>query len=122
MAKIESKLLKLGFQIIAISSDQPEKLKESILKLKLNYRLLSDHEMKAAKAFGLAFKVNPETFSKLKGFGIDLEKTTGKKHHLLPVPGVFLVDTNQVIQFQYVNPDYKIRLNPDILLVAARSF
>ena len=87
----------------------------------MKYQLLSDHQMKAAQAFGIAFKVDDDTLKKLKGFGIDLEDSTGQKHHQLPVPAVFLVDTKRIIQFQYVNPDYRVRLNSKILLTAAEE-
>jgi hypothetical protein len=39
---------------------------------------------------------------------------------MLPVPAVFLVTTNGLIQFEYVNPDYKVRLDPELLLAAAK--
>jgi hypothetical protein len=41
-------------------------------------------------------------------------------HHELPVPAVFLVGTNLVIQFEYVNPDYSVRVHSELLLAAAR--
>jgi peroxiredoxin len=85
------------------------------------YTVLSDTELQAAKKFGLAYKVDSDTFKKLKGFGIDLEKTTGNKHRVLPVPGVFLVDTDGTIQFSYANPDYTVRLSPEVLLAAAKA-
>jgi peroxiredoxin len=48
-----------------------------------------------------------------------IEAASGGKHHELPVPAVFLVATNGVIQFEYVNPDYTVRAHPDVLLAAA---
>ena len=121
LAKSEKKLLKLGYQILAISPDRPEELKKSKGKHKMNYTLLSDSSMEAAKKFGLAFRVGDALLKKYKGYGIDLEASSGQKHHLLPVPAVFLVDTEGIIQFQYVNPDYKIRLNGDVLMAAAKA-
>lgn len=49
------------------------------------------------------------------------ETAADQKHHLLPAPGVFVVGTDGVIQFSYVNPDYKKRLAPEVLLAAARA-
>ena len=71
---IESKLVEMGFQIIAISPDKPENLRESIKKHKLTYLLLSDSKMETAKAFGVAFKVDEATLFKYKAIGIDLKK------------------------------------------------
>ncbi len=117
---IESKLRDLGYQILAISADRPGKLAESIDKHKLTYTLLSDHAMKAARSFGIAFRVDDATIEKYKGYGINLEESSGQKHHLLPVPSVFIVGTDSVIKFSYVNPDYKVRLAPEDLLKAAQ--
>ena len=55
------------------------------------------------------------------GYGIDLEEASGYDHHLLPVPAVFVIDPEGVIDFQYVNPDYRARLDPNVLLAAARA-
>ncbi len=119
---VESELLGLGYQIIAISPDKPENLKKSAEKHEMKYQLLSDSKMEAAKAFGLAFKVDSPTLNKYEKYGIDLEDTSGEKHHLLPVPAVFLVNTDGIIQFQYVNPNYKVRLKKEIILAAAKAF
>jgi hypothetical protein len=40
----------------------------------------------------------------------------------LPAPAVFIVSGKGQILFQYVNPDYKVRLHPEILLAAAKAF
>ncbi|WP_154221908.1 hypothetical protein [Marinicella rhabdoformis] len=67
-------------------------------------------------------KVEAETVEKYKSWGIDLEKASGHKHRLLPAPATFLVGTDGMIQFQYINPDYKIRLAPSILMAAAQDY
>lgn len=118
---IEPELLKLGYQILAISPDRPSKLGESVEKHKLTYTLLSDHAMQAAQVFGIAFRVDDATLKKYKGYGIDLEASSGEKHRLLPVPSVFIAGKDGLIKFAYVNPDYKVRLAPDELLSAART-
>ncbi len=119
--KIENKLLKFGYQIVAISIDKPEKLKESLDKHKLNYTLLSDSKAEASTAFGLAFYVADDYNKMLLSHNMNLEEASGEKHHILPVPAVFIVDETGTIQFEYVNPDYKVRLNGEILLKAAEQ-
>jgi peroxiredoxin len=58
LQKIEPELINSGFQIIAVSPDRPEKLNESVVKHELTYRLLSDNEMTAATALGIAFHLD----------------------------------------------------------------
>lgn len=122
LKEIEKELVALGFQIVAISTDKPEILKAHAEENNFSYTVVSDAEMTAAKALGIAFKVDDETFNKYKSkFKIDLEEFSGFDHHLLPVPSVFIVDKEGVIQFSYVNPDYKTRLSSKVLLAAAKA-
>jgi hypothetical protein len=41
---------------------------------------------------------------------------------VLPVPGVFLVHTNRLIVYEYVNVDHKVRLSGAVLLSAAKAY
>ncbi|MBA4149033.1 MAG: AhpC/TSA family protein [Verrucomicrobia bacterium] len=121
LAGIESDLKKQGAQLLAISMDQPSKLKETPDRENLGYRLLSDSDASAIKAFGLAFKVDDATVEKYKSYKIDLEAAAGRNHHLLPHPAVFVVNTNGVIRFAHVNTDYKVRLAPEKILEAVQD-
>jgi peroxiredoxin len=116
LKEIEQQILDAGWQIIAVSPDRPEKLAESLDEHQMKYTLLSDSKMRAAKMFQIAFKVDDKTIEKYKGYGIDLTDASGRDHHLLPVPAVFLIGTDGVIQFTYANPDYKVRLDPQKIL------
>ena len=121
LAGIEDDLNKAGVQLLAISMDQPAKLKATPDREKLHYRLLSDSDATAATAFGIAFKVDDKTVEKYKGYGINLDAASGNDHHILPHPAVFVANTNGVIRFAHVNPDYKVRLEPAKILEAARA-
>ncbi len=112
--------MNLGVQLLAISPDQPSKLTETIDKHKMGFRLLSDSDMAAGRSFRVAYRLDDGTLAELKKYGIDVEEASGQKHHMLPVPAVLLVTTNGLIQFEYVNPDYKVQLDPDLLLAATR--
>lgn len=118
---IEPELTKLGVRVIGISPDRPEKLTDSVGKHRLTFTLLSDSSMCAAQAFGVAFKVDDVTIERYRAMKLDLEGDSGEKHHLLPVPSVFVLDPDGTIRFSYVNPNYKVRLDPQLLLAAARS-
>ncbi len=121
LAGIEKDLADAGVQLTAISMDQPSKLRETPHRDRLGYRLLSDSDAAAAKAFGIAFRVDDATVEKYKGYGINLEAASGRSHHMLPYPSVFIANTNGVIRFAHVNPDYKVRLEPEKILEAARA-
>ena len=115
LQKIEPQLKEMGYQVIAISPDKPKELMKTRNKKKLNFTLLSDSKMEAARAFGIAFLEDAKLYARV------LENASGEKHHQLPVPSVFIVDTDGVIDFVYSNPDYKVRLKPEELEKAARE-
>ncbi len=121
IATLQDSLTKLGYRIVGISPDNPAALRASLKKQELPYQLYSDSSMAAAQAFGIAFQVKPDQVKRLQGFGIDIEAASGQKHHLLPVPSVFLSDDKGVIRFTYSNPDYKVRIEPADLLKAAEA-
>lgn len=121
IATAEPELLRMGYQVLAISPDRPKELAKTLDKQELTYELLSDSDVALARAFGLIFHVDDPTVEKYQGFGIDLEQASGRDHHMLPVPAVYIVDQAGVIRFAHWNPDYKTRLAPEDLLTAARE-
>jgi peroxiredoxin len=119
---IETEIEKAGAQLLAISMDTPEKLRETPNRDKLGYRLLSDSEAVAVKAFGIAFQVEDALVRKYKeSYQIDLEAASGQTHHILPHPAVFVADTKGTIRFAYVNSDYKVRLEPAEILEQVKA-
>lgn len=113
---IQTNLVKLGYQIIAISTDSPRNLSKSAEKNQLTYTLLSDADLAVSKQFGLAFEA-PVAYSKTLETGSD-----GKNvNKLLPVPSVFILDKKGVIQFEYINPDYRQRISPELMIAVAET-
>jgi peroxiredoxin len=107
-----------GFQLLAISPDRADEINKTLEKDELDYALASDAKAEALQAFGIAFKVDDATLSKYAEYGVNLETASGEKHHALPVPSVFVIDAKGIIQFSYVNPDYRTRV-PQRLIRAA---
>ena len=122
LAGLQTQLIALGYQTLAVSADRPEKVLEAEKRHSFSYRLLSDSKMRAAIAFGLAFKVDDQTVKLYKEkYNIDLEADSGETHHLLPVPAAYVVDTSGRIRYAYHNSDYKKRIDPGALLEAAKA-
>lgn len=118
---IEAELKQLGYAIIAVSPDLPANLKKSVDKNKLDYRLLSDSKATAAKALGLAYRVDDALYQKLLGYEINLEAASGEQHHILPVPAAIVLDKKGTVKFVFASPDYKVRVDTELLLAAAKS-
>jgi len=119
---VEPRLRQSGFEVVFLSTDRPAILYSSLKAEKIDYTLLSDSSLEAAKAFHIAYHLDDATLAKMKGYGIDLDATTGEPLHELPVPSVFIIDRTGVIRFVYSNPDYTVRLGSAALWEAAQPF
>lgn len=103
LGQYEQTILEKGYQIIAISPDQPEAAHEYAEEVEFNYSIYSDPNLSTTQAFGLAF----ESVSK---------RTKAKR--ILPVPAVFITDAEGRITFRHFDSNYKERLTPEDLLKA----
>lgn len=121
LATVEKELAAAGYQVVAVSPDLPQYLRHTAGEQKVNYTLLSDPDVNAARVFGLAFEVDEETVKRYLTFKnpIDLEKRSGRTHHALPVPAAFVIDEAGTIRYAYSSPDYKTRVDEKELLEAA---
>ncbi len=119
---METELGELGFSVIAISPDRPAELVKSREVKGLGYTLYSDSSLTAARAFGIVFQLDDAMVGQYANYGIDLEAASGETHHQLPVPSVFLVQSDGIIRWVYSNPDYKVRPDNASLLDAARKY
>jgi len=117
----------MGVDVLFLSGDRPELLFETLSQETqedidgLDYTLLSDADAQAAVALGIAFKASQRTINRRNEKGQDIEDSSMLKHGVLPVPAVFAIDRDGVINFAYTNADYKVRLPADELLAAARE-
>jgi peroxiredoxin len=117
----------MGYDVLFLSGDRPEMLFESLKKETrediegLDYTILSDADVEAAKALGTAFRTSPQLADYLEQAGRDYEGSSIDKHGVLAVPAVYVIDVDGRIVYDFVNPDYKVRLPADELLAAARA-
>ncbi|QOL26186.1 AhpC/TSA family protein [Thalassotalea sp. LPB0316] len=125
LKQIEGQLKTMGYQLVGISTDTPEDLQKSIDKMTLPYQLLSDYNSQVSQAFGLAFfssqKVTERYLAKLKLTNPLQKNSAGDERLVLPVPAVYLIDEKGLVQFSYVNPNFKVRLDETVLLAAAKA-
>ncbi len=116
LQEIEKELVSLGYQLVAVSTDKPENLRASIEKGKLTYALLSDADLSLAKATGIVF-VAPKSYHNF------LPESSGGKNKdmLLPVPSIFILNKKGEIRFEYIEPNFKERIPPNLLKAAASA-
>lgn len=115
LADAEAEIVKLGYQIIAVSPDDYQNLKPSVEKNKTGYKLYSDADGSFIKNIGIAFTPSEGTTSYIA------KKTVGKTTKVLPVPTVLVLNKNGEILFEYISPNYKQRISPELLLAVLKN-
>lgn len=118
---IEKQIVDYNAQIIAVSPDSPSELAKSKIDSP-TYQLLSDNQLALTQALGLAYYLDDKTAKAYRDrLGVNFVDLQGKNKVALPVPAVFVIDKRGLVQFQYANPNYKVRLDESVLLAAVKA-
>lgn len=121
LKNIEQDLVEMGYQVLAISPESPARLQEQKLETEFAVTLLSDASLDTIRQFGIGFYVAEETSQLYKDkMNIDLTKDSSARS-VLPAPAIFIADTEGLIQFNYVNPNYSVRPSAELLLNVAKT-
>jgi len=115
LAEIQDDVSKLGYQIIAISPDAPNKVRETKSEKSLTFQLFSDNQANLIKAMGLAFSAPDKLHNRLSDY------SNKQNPNILPVPAVFVLNTSGEILFEHINPNYSERISPDFLLAVLKA-
>ena len=116
-----------GYDVLFLSNDRPEILYSSLKQETqedidgLDYVILSDADISAARALGTAFKTDKGLTDYLERKGRDYDGSSIGTHNALAVPAVYVIDRSGKIVFDFVEPNYKVRLPADELLSAAKA-
>jgi peroxiredoxin len=111
----------IGAELVGISPQLPDNSLSTAEKLALEFEVLSDVGNKAAKDFGLVFKLSDTMQEIYRGFGIDLEASNGDQSFELPIPATYVIAPNNIIKYAFIDADYTNRLNPETILAEVQK-
>ncbi|HZB88946.1 MAG TPA: peroxiredoxin-like family protein [Terracidiphilus sp.] len=113
----------LGATLVAVSPEKPDLGLLATEKNSLTFPVLSDLGNTVARAYGLVFTTSPEVKAlQQSAFQLSLPDRNGDESWELPMPGTFVIDTQRIIRFAHVDPDYFAgRANPEEVLVTLRG-
>ena len=100
---------KRGILPVAISVDKPSEATKTVETYTIPFPVLSDPDLLAHDAFRVVHTADPAEAAKLKGYGIDLEQSSGRSHHKFAIPALFVVDQSFTVRWAHADPDYKVR-------------
>ncbi len=100
-----------GAQVIIVTPQGDEGIDSAVARSGASFPVRHDKDMKIANNYKVAYKVDERTFGRYKNAGIDLLKENNQvKDAWLPVPAVYIINTEGSITFRYFEEDYKKRV------------
>lgn len=107
-----------GVSLVLISVDRIEEGARTRASWQIPFEVLSDPDLVAHRAFSVLEVVDEATQERYRSFGIDLEAASGRDHHTIAVPSVFVVDAEGHVLFAHADRDYRTRPSNAQLLEA----
>ena len=98
-----------GVTPVAVSVDKPEAGAKIKATYAIPFPVLSDSDATVIEAFHVVKKVGDDELAKMKGFGVDLESYSGKTHHEMAIPALFLIDRTGTVRWAHSDPDFRVR-------------
>lgn len=119
LAEIEAQMGSV--QLVAISAETQQYTRQIKAESQARFPFLSDIDNGYALSLNLAIWVDDDMSSLIAAAGWDVPSYQGGDAWILPAPSVFVVDQGGIVRFRHVDPDYRRRLEPEILKRAAAS-
>lgn len=115
-------LKKAGAQLVALTPELPDKSLDTKQKNELEFYVLTDLNHEVARRYGLVFKLTPEVRKLYKGF-FDLNEFNGEKagDEELPLAATYVIGTDGVVRWAFLDADYRKRAEPADVLAAVRK-
>ncbi len=113
----------LGATLVAISPQVPDGSLTKNEIDEMDFIVLSDQDAKVALQYGVAWEVPPFLAEHMRvDRGLDLEKINNGNSNILPIPATFVLGVNGVVEWSYVNVDYRMRSEPEDIIEALKKF
>ena len=110
---------KVGASLIALTPELPDNSLNTSEKNHLEFNVLSDVGNTIGKEYGVVFQLTNEVASIYQaGFG--LNEKNGDNSNLLPLAATYIIDKNGIIQYAFLDADYRQRAEPTEILSALK--
>jgi len=115
--KILKKVHEAGAELVAISPINPDNSLSMAEKHALEFKVLSDTGNRVARKYGVVYEL-PENIRPLydRGGMIDLTKYNDDDAMELPLAVTYIVDTDGIIKYAFLDADYRKRAETSEIL------
>lgn len=104
-----------GATLLALTPEVPDSSLNTSEKHSLEFQVLSDADNAIGKQFGIIFKLTPEVAAIYEAaFG--MHDYNGNESDELPLAATYVIDRNGIIQYAFLDADYRNRAEPDEII------
>ncbi|MBD0332113.1 MAG: AhpC/TSA family protein [Chitinophagaceae bacterium] len=97
--------------LIAVTPEAQEGITKTIEKTRAVFPIVYDRDMKIAQAYNVSFVLDEKTAIRYKSFGNDLLAINQQRNKVyLPVPAVYIINSEGTVTFRFFEPDYRKRV------------
>lgn len=104
--------------LAAISPQKPDESLSTAEKHELQFPVLSDAGARVARRVGVAFQPAEDVLEAQRALGVDIRDGNANGASELPMPTVLIVDSDRVVRFADVQPDYTSRTEVQTIIAA----
>ncbi|MEM1271884.1 MAG: DUF1579 family protein [Bacteroidota bacterium] len=109
-----------GASIVAVAPELPEKTEQTAAANDLSLTLLTDRGNRFAGKLGIAFRL-PDVILPIYRDRVGLAAFNGDQEFTLPLAATYVVDTEGVIRWAFLDADYKKRAEPADVVAAVKK-
>ena len=105
-----------GATLVAVSPENRSAIDSTISITGATFSIISDEGMRIADAYDVAYFADEKTLSRQRNNGYDLLQINNQRKAQLPVPAVYVIDSEGDVTFRYFDTNYRNRLSVKALL------
>lgn len=111
---------KEGATLLALTPELPDNSLSTSEKNNLEFTVLSDLENTIGKAYGVVYTLTDDVAT-IYNAGFGLNKVNGDISNTLPLAATYVIDTNGIITYAFLDADYTQRAEPSEILSALKQ-
>ncbi len=111
---------KEGATLLALTPELPDNSLSTSEKNNLEFTVLSDLENTIGKAYGVVYTLTDDVAT-IYNAGFGLNKVNGDISNTLPLAATYIIDTNGIITYAFLDADYTQRAEPLEILSALKQ-
>lgn len=109
-----------GATLLALTPELPDNSLNTSEKNNLEFSVLSDVGNVIGKNYGVVFKLTPEVAT-IYNNGFGLNEKNGDASNQLPLAATYVIDTNGIIQYAFLDADYTKRAEVSEIIAALKK-